>query len=222
MGERGRCDIPTGSSLLCSLATAQIGQPIDPAPAEFFDRIQGCLGEAVAATAKTGTRADLVGSWLPSSAQSERRFEGFSESRLGITVAEEKPGFGGCDEAAAHRGRLCPEATCDSRDGSDPHPLTSRRMPSEKSWQHLTFSRRLWNWAAYARLRLRHERVHSGERFESIPPGEQSGRIHAFPYVERFDLTYVFEANRVLGLDPFDWLILLAGGTLSGVLVWLA
>lgn len=204
MGEQGRCDMPAGSSVLCSLAIAQISQPIDPASAE-------CL-EAVAAKPKIVTGADFVGSWLPSAAQSEGGFESFADRRLGITVAEEKPGFTGHDEASANRGR--PRR-------SDPHPLTSTPMPSEKSWRRLTFSRRLRNWAASARLRLHHDRVHSGKRFEILPAGYRSSRIHAFPYAERFDLTYVWEANRVLGLDPFDWLILLAGGTLSGVLVWL-
>jgi len=34
-------------------------------------------------------------------------------------------------------------------------------------------------------------------------------------------MTYLREANRLLGLDPLDWLILLAGGTLSGAIVLL-
>jgi len=211
MGEPGRCDIPAGSTVLYSLAIAQIGQPIDPASTEFFDLHHGRLEETVAATAKTVTSADFMG-WLPSAAQSERCFEGFAEGRSGITIAEEKPGFTGCDEACADHGRPC---------GSDPHPLTSTRMPSEKFWPHLTSSRHLWNWAVYARLRPGHDRVHSRERFEIIPAGDRSSRVHAVPYAERFDLTCIWEANRVLGLDPFDWLILLAGGTLSGVLVWL-
>ena len=34
-------------------------------------------------------------------------------------------------------------------------------------------------------------------------------------------MTYLREANRLLGLDPLDWLILLTGSTLSGAIVLL-
>jgi hypothetical protein len=34
-------------------------------------------------------------------------------------------------------------------------------------------------------------------------------------------MTYIRETNRLLGLDPLDWLILLAGGALSGAIVLL-
>ena len=34
-------------------------------------------------------------------------------------------------------------------------------------------------------------------------------------------MTYVFEHNRIFGLDPLDWLVLFAGSVLSGVIALL-
>jgi hypothetical protein len=39
--------------------------------------------------------------------------------------------------------------------------------------------------------------------------------------VEYFRMTHVFEHNRIFGLDSLDWLVLLAGSALSGVIALL-
>jgi len=39
--------------------------------------------------------------------------------------------------------------------------------------------------------------------------------------VEHLNMTYVFEHNRIFGLDPLDWLVLFAGSALSGAMALL-
>jgi hypothetical protein len=39
--------------------------------------------------------------------------------------------------------------------------------------------------------------------------------------VEHFSMIHVLEHNRIFGLDPLDWLILLTGSALSGAIAFL-
>jgi len=39
--------------------------------------------------------------------------------------------------------------------------------------------------------------------------------------VEHLNMTYVFEHNRIFGLDPLDWLVLFVGSALSGAMALL-
>lgn len=88
-------------------------------------------------------------------------------------------------------------------------PISRRAL--EKSWRGGAVSRR-------SRVRGGHVGFdhHAASQFEMVSARDRLAYPHRLPYRERFNITYLWEANRVLGLDLFDWLILFCGAVLSG------
>jgi hypothetical protein len=231
MGEPGRCDIAPGT-------VESVARPVDQASAGFLDWVG------------PRTNADPAGSALLSTAKSAICFEGFerrpafdarrcdgqfspierdgeakpirgcgartespSVNRAGAAVVAPGPYCPGLDDAAVSRGQLGLNSTGDSKNGQ--FPLTSmavpRRAPKE-SWQRKAVSRRPRNRPGHS----------ARELFNNVPRGDRSSGLQGFLYSGRFNLPHVWQDNRLLGLDPFDWFVLLGGSALSGAMVWLS
>jgi hypothetical protein len=91
-------------------------------------------------------------------------------------------------------------------------PIERPRGAPKESWQRKAVSRR-------PRNRPRHS---ARELFNNVPRGDRSGGLQGFLYRGRFNMPHVWQDNRLLGLDPFDWFVLLGGSVLSGAMVWLS
>jgi hypothetical protein len=145
-----------------------------------------------------------------------------SENSIGAAVVGQGTRCAGLDNTSVRHRQLDPN--CDSKKLSDVSASTSTPIPRAvpgKSRQREAVSRRSRHRVGHADLDHRGDRGRAGKQFEMVPAGNRLAGLHGLSYGDRFNMTYLWDANRLLGLDPFDWLILLAGGTLSGALVLL-
>jgi hypothetical protein len=227
MSEPGRCDIS-------AVAVESIARPVE----------QVSAGGGGVLTLSTD--ADPAGRVLPSSAKSERSLErrfAFEAWRrhgqfssivhdgeakpipggrvanpsgrsVGAPVAEPGAYYPGLDNASVCRGQLGPGGGGDSKKRSGRPPSTSmptaRRVP-KNSWQRKAVSRRPRNRVGLS----------ARELFNSVPRRDLSG-LQRFLHGGHVNIALLWHDNRLLGLDPRDWLVLVAGSAVSGALVLLS
>ena len=233
----------------CDISTMVVGsitRPVDQASAGFPDLSHGGIGVVGLAM-----DADPAGLARPATARSEICVEGFERrlafgawrrdgqflsiqhdaeakpihacsartanpsGSLATAVVAQGTHHPGVDNASVSRGQLGPNGTADSkkrssRPASTPMPI--QRSVSKKSWQRKAVSRR-------PRNRIGHS---AGELFNNVPRRGRPGGLQGILYAGRLNLSHhLWQDNRVLGLDPYDWFILLGGAALSGAIVLL-
>ena len=229
MGEPDRCDIS-------AMALESVARPVDEGSAGFHDLGRGGVG-----VVGWPADADLAGP------QSEIGIEGF-ERRLAFDDVrrdgqfspiehdgEPKPARArsaraanlsggsvgaavvawGTWSASVCRDQLGLNATRDTGKRSGRLPSTSvpipRRAPKE-SWQRKAVSRRPRNRVGRPARDL----------FNDVPRRDRSRGLQGLLYAGHFNIAALWQDNRLLGLDPFDWFILLGGSVLSGAIVLLS
>jgi hypothetical protein len=240
MGEPDRCDVS-------AMAAESIARPMDQASARFPDLLHGGIG-----VVGLLTEADAIGPARPAMAKSEICFEGSdrrlaldgwrrddqfmpiahdgeakpirgygartpnpSGSRLGAAVVTQGTCYPGLDNAAVSRDQLQPDGIADSKKRSRQPASASipipRRAP-KKSGQRQAVSRRPLNRGGHS----------AREPFNNVPR-ERSRGLRGFLYAgAHLNLSYLWQDNRILGLDPYDWFILLGGAAFSGAMVLLS
>jgi hypothetical protein len=239
MGEPDRCDIS-------AVAVESRARPVDEPSAGFLDLLPGNIG-----LDRLPMNADPAGSALPSPAKSDIGFDGLgrlafdawrgasqflpvrhdgeakptrgcrartarpSGGGVGAAVLAQEAYDTGLDNASVCRGQSGRNGTGDGKRRSGRLASTSmpipRRAPKE-SWQRKAASRG-------PRDRLGHS---ARELVHNVPRRDRSRGLHGFLYGGRFKIPHPWQDNRLLGLDPFDWFVLLGGSALSGAIVWLS
>jgi hypothetical protein len=227
MSELDGCDIS-------AMAVESIARPVDQASARGPALLQGGIGVA-------GLTADAYAT-RPGTAKSEICFEG-SERRLAFDArrrdgqflpvehdGDAKPIHGrgtrtanpsggargaelraqgacypGPDDASLVAGQLGSNGRVDGKRRSGCAASTSMPMPRRAS------SRRPRNRGGHL----------SSELFDNVTGRDRSRGLQRFLYAG-LHLSRLWQDNRILGLDPYDWFILLGGAAFSGALVLLS
>jgi hypothetical protein len=133
---------------------------------------------------------------------------------VGATIAGPGAYYPGLDNASVCCGQLGPGGGGDSKKRSGRPPSTSipgaRRVPKE-SWQRKALSRRPRNRVGLSARAL----------FNNVPRRDPSG-LQRFLHGGHLNIAYLWHDNRLLGLDPLDWFVLVAGSAVSGAIVLLS
>jgi hypothetical protein len=238
MSEPDHCDI-------CTMVVESTSRPVDQASAGFPHLLHGGIG-----VLGLPTDVDPAGSARSATAKSEICFEGFERrlafdawrrddqflsiqhdgeakpihacsartaspsGSLGGAVVAQGTYYPGVDKAS--RGQLGPNGTANSKKRSRRPASTAtpiRRRVPKKSGQRKTASRRPRNRIGHA----------ARELFNHLPKRDRSGGLQGLLSAGRLNLShYLWQDNRVLGLDPYDWFILLGGAAVSGAIVLLS
>jgi hypothetical protein len=236
MGKPDRCDV-------CTMAVESITRPVDQASARFPDLLHGGTG-----VVGLPADADATGPARPAAAKSEIGFERrlasdawrrdseflpiqhdgeakpvhgcrartadpSDSSRVAAVLAQDSY-YPGVDHASGSRGQLGANGTADSKKRSGRPASTSmpvpRRAPKE-SWQRKAVSRRPRNRGGHS----------ARELFDNVPSRERSTGLQGILYAG-LNISHLWQDNRILGLDPYDWCILLGGAALSGAIILLS
>lgn len=239
MGGPDHCDI---SAMLVGAITP----PADQASGGFPDLSLGGIG-----VIGLPMDADPGGPARPATARSEIRVEGFERrpavetwrrdgqslsiqhdgeakpihacsartanpsGSLGAAAVAQGAYHSGVDSTSVSRGQLGPNGTADSKKRSSrpaSTPMRIQRRVSRKSWRRKTVSRG-------PRNRVGHS---ARELLDNVPRRGRAGGLQGILYAGRLNLSHhLWHDNRVLGLDPYDWFILLGGAALSGAIILL-
>jgi hypothetical protein len=229
MRELDGCDIS-------AMAVESIARPVDQASARCPALLQGGVGVAGLPADAFATRPAR-----PATAKSEICFEGF-ERRLAFDArrrdgqflpiehdGEAKPIHGcgtrtanpsggspgaalraqgacysGAENASLARGQLGPNGADSERRSGRP-ASTSKPIPRRPS------SRRPRNRGGHF----------SRELFDNITGRDRSRGLQRF-LSAGLSISQLWQDNRILGLDPYDWFILLGGAAFSGAIVLLS
>jgi hypothetical protein len=219
-----RCDIST-------MVVESMARPIDQASATFPDPLPGgigVVGELMDADATGPARSAMAKSELCLESLERRlafdapihgcraRTANPSDSRLGAVVATQGTYYPGFDNASVSRDQLEPNGTADRKKRSGRPASTSipipRRAPKQ-AWQRKAVARRPRNRGGRS----------ARELFNNVPRTDRSRGLQGFLYAGgHLNISYLWQDNRILGLDAYDWFILLGGAVLSGAIVLLS
>jgi hypothetical protein len=230
MSELDGCDIS-------AMAIESIARPVDQASARGPALLQGGIGVVGLTADAYATRPAR-----PGTAKSEICFEGF-ERRLAFDArrrdaeflpvehdGEAKPIYGCCTRTANPSGgsrgaELRAQGAC------YPGPDNASVVPDQLGPNGRVDGKRRSGWLALTSMpmprkasswRPRNRGGHlSRELFNNDTGSDRSRGLQRFLY-DGLNISQLWQDNRILGLDPYDWFILLGGAAFSGVIVLLS